>query len=374
MWEWEQGNFTLTGEANTATGVRALAGNTTGTGNTATGVAALEANTVGFFNTATGVGALTANATGTGNTATGVGALQSNTTGESNTATGISALQSNTGGSNNTAIGARALEASAAGLGNTAVGAGALAVSITDDNTAVGSGALQANTFGRNNTAIGERALGGSQDGVGNVAIGRAALVGNLSGDSNVAIGQFAGANATGSGNIHISNSGDTDDSGVIKIGNQGGQVKTFIAGISGATVLGTPDPVVINTEGQLGTVVASSRKYKRDVRDMGNASEGLMRLRPVTFMYAQEYDPSDLRQYGLIAEEVAEVAPDLVRYDASGQPEGVRYHLLNVMLVNEVQKQHRKIAQQQEELEQQQAVIAGLSARLTRLEEAEGR
>jgi hypothetical protein len=116
-----------------------------------------------------------------------------------------------------------------------------------------------------------------------------------------------------------------------------------------------------------------SSRRFKEDVRDLGDASRGLERLRPVTFRYKRaEPDGTRPRQYGLIAEEVAAVYPELVQYGATGEPQAVRYHELPAMLLNEIQRQQRQIAAQQAELQAQAAQLAGLLARLARLERPE--
>ena len=186
--------------------------------------------------------------------------------------------------------------------------------------------------------------------------------LGSSSGDNNTAIGLGAGGMlTTGNDNIYVSNVGEVEESNTIRIGSGEIQTDTFIAGISGATSAGGV-PVLVNGEGQLGTMT-SSRRFKQDVRDMGEASSALARLRPVTFRYKSEYDDgTGLRQYGLVAEEVAEVYPELVQYSKTEEPLAVRYHLVNAMLLNEVQKQQRTIEQQQE-------AIADLTTRLARLE-----
>lgn len=215
---------------------------------------------------------------------------------------------------------------------------------------------------GTGNTAVGVQSLSDNSSGEQNSAFGFNALAAITAGDANIAIGMNAGAVlVSGSNNIYLGNIGNTDETGTIRIGSPS-QVKTFVAGISGTNVTGGTE-VFVDSSGQLGTVL-SSRRFKEDIRDMGAASDGLMRLRPVTFLYKTDYDREPVRpvQFGLIAEEVAQVYPELVQHSADGRPLTVYYHLLTPMLLNEVQKQHR-------ELEAQQLLIDQLTARLDRLE-----
>jgi hypothetical protein len=264
---------------------------------------------------------------GTFNTFLGLGAGNFTMTGDLNTAFGFDALSSNTMGGGNTATGGDALTSNQTG----------------NENTATGKSALLLNTTGDANTAIGSSALY------------------NTTGSSNIGLGKMAGFNlTTGSNNICIGNQGVAGESNTILIGTAGTQTATFIAGISGE-----PSPggigVLVNSIGQLG-VATSSRRVKEDIREIAEESDGLMRLRPVAFRYKPQIDPTGLAQYGLIAEEVADVYPDLVAYDRDGRPETVRYHLVNALLLNEVQKQHRTIEKQDVEIE-------GLKDRLTKLE-----
>src|SRR5262249_44673192 len=172
-----------------------------------------------------------------------------------------------------------------------------------------------------------------------NVALGLKALFNNTSGQSNTAVGYGAGINlTTGSSNIEIGNGGAAADSKIIRIGTQGTQVGTFIAGIRGSAVTGAD--VVVNGAGKLG-VVASSARYKKDIKDMGASTDSLMKLRPVTFKYRN--DKQGITQYGLVAEEAEKVYPELVTYDADGKVETVRYSMLTAMLLNELQKQRRE-------------------------------
>jgi hypothetical protein len=357
---------------NFSAGLGALPPGTTGTGDTAIGDGALQANTTGLSNTAVGASALMSNTTGAGNTATGYQALFANTTGGGNTASGYRALYFNTTGTNNTASGDGALYHNTTGGGNTAIGENAMISNTTGGaNTASGLQALSSNTTGVDNTASGVYALGNNTSGNDNTASGEYALLGNTTGDGNIAIGYDAGVNVTNtSNNIEIGNLGSATDSGVIRIGTAGTQTSAFIAGIWGATTQSSGAvPVLVDSNGNLG-VMSSSRRYKEDIQDMAEASSGLLRLRPVTFHYKKPYsDGSQPVQYGLIAEEVAEVYPDLVAHSADGQIETVKYQVLDSMLLNELQKQSATIAAQKEQIEDQQQQIRSLAERLTKLE-----
>jgi len=357
---------------NFSAGLGALPPATTGTGDTAIGDGALQANTTGLSNTAVGASALMSNTTGAGNTATGYQALFANTTGGGNTASGYRALYFNTTGTDNTASGDGALYHNTTGGGNTAVGENAMISNTTGGaNTASGLQALSSNTTGVDNTASGVYALGNNTSGNDNTASGEYALLGNTTGDGNIAIGYDAGVNVTNtSNNIEIGNLGSATDSGVIRIGTAGTQTSAFIAGIWGATTQSSGAvPVLVDSNGNLG-VMSSSRRYKEDIQDMADASSGWLHLRPVTFRYKKPYsDGSQPIQYGLIAEEVAEVYPDLVAHSADGQIETVKYQVLDSMLLNELQKQSATIAAQKEQIEDQQQQIRSLAERLTKLE-----
>jgi hypothetical protein len=193
-----------------------------------------------------------------------------------------------------------------------------------------------------------------------------------LGGNSNIMVGNGAGSNfnAIESSNIDIGNNGIAAESGVIRIGTAGTHTATYIAGISGVTVSGSA--VYVTGNGQLGTV-SSSRRYKEDIHDMGAASDGLLRLRPVTFRYKKPYDDgSKPIQYGLIAEEVNEVYPDLVAFNKEGQPETVQYYKLDAMLLNEVQKlanehdsDQKQITELRQAREADQAEIAKLQSQI---------
>ena len=319
-----------------------------------------------------------------GNTAGGTGALFSNTTGSFNTADGFDALVSNTTGTLNTASGAFALFSNTTGGFNTASGVDALFSNSTGGfNTASGVFTLFSNTTGGFNTASGFEALFSNTTGGSNTAVGFNALLFNRTGTNNIAVGVGAGGTLTnGSHNIYLGNSrAVATESNTMRLGEI--QTQTFIAGIVGVPVSGSA--VLISNTGQVG-IQASSRRYKRDIQPMGTHSRGLHQLRPVIFRYKQ--DAQDERQYGLIAEEVAKVYPELVTRGATGEVEAVRYHEVIPMLLNEVQHQQRQLATQAQELAtqkaqnarlraavvQQQERDAALAARLERLEAAAAR
>jgi hypothetical protein len=258
------------------------------------------------------------------NTASGAGALNQNTTGVANTATGFNALSGNTTGDRNTATGQAALRNNTTGT----------------DNTATGSSALRVNTTGFNNTAIGHRALDN-----------------NPTGSSNIALGYFAGTNlTTGDNNIDIGNRGVAAESNTIRIGTQGTQTSTFVAGISGTAVTGRP--VMINANGKLGTPPSSAR-FKDGIKPMDKASEAILALKPVTFRYKKELDPERTPEFGLVAEEVEKVNPDLVARDEQGKPYTVRYDAVNAMLLNEFLKEHRKVQEQEATIAELKSIAA---------------
>src|SRR5580765_2423894 len=349
----------------TAEGDHALQALTLGLGNTAIGTFSLFSVTTGNFNTAVGAGSLDLN-TADSNTATGAAALLFNTTGTLNTANGTAALEFNDTGRHNTAVGAFALFSNTEGSNNTANGAAALQNNTSDENTAFGAGALLSNTFGIGNTAVGAAALlsntGASVDtphggpGSANTAVGVSALSSNTEGAFNTAVGANALANSLGLGNIALGSgagSNVTTASGVIAIGIAGVNVDNscFIGQIysNAQPIVGTdPDSVTINSNGRLGRGNVSSRRYKHDIKPMDTASETLYALKPVSFRYNKEYDATQTLAFGLIAEEVAEVYPDLVGCNPKGEPESVRYDQVNAMLLNEFLKEHRKVEEQE--------------------------
>jgi hypothetical protein len=350
---------------NTAYGTSALHSNTTGSYNAAFGYAALFVNTAGYDNTATGSEALLSNTTGNQNTAFGSAALESNTTGSYNTAAGTGTMINNTTGIQNTAVGNGALYGNTTGSNNDAFGVAALGSNDGGSNdTAFGNHALYSNTTGFYNTAVGEYALFGNRTGANNTATGFQALYSSKTGSYNTAIGYGAGYYTTGSWNIDVGSPGVAGDNGVIRIGQSGYHKSFYVTGVNGVPISG-PVPVYINSNGQLGTVNSSIR-FKEDVHDMADASNGLLKLRPVTYRYKEPYaDGSKPIDYGLIAEEVAEVYPDMVVRDAEGQVQTVQYQKLTPMLLNEVQKQHQLLAEQKETIQQQEERLAALEAAL---------
>ena len=333
------------GNFNTAEGFRSLFNNTTGANNTATGVQALFSNTTGNYNTALGVNTLYHNTNGVENTAVGVQALFNNTTGSWNTALGTSTLYRNTTRGYNTAIGWQALFNNTAGQANTATGFGALQSNTGGSwNTAIGTDALEDNTTANYNTAIGFGALATNTTGANNTALGAFAISGNTYGHDNIALGHQAGYNLTtgSSYNIDIGSPGAVGESNTIRVGLSQQHQATYIAGISGKTATNGA-AVFVTANGKLGTVT-SSRRFKKDIADMAAASEALLALRPVTFRYKPELDQAGIPQYGLVAEEVAKVNPDLVVRDEKGEIYTVRYEAVNAMLLNEFLKEHRKV------------------------------
>jgi endosialidase-like protein len=300
---------------------------------------------------------------------------------------GRAAGNPDTAGQRNTGVGVRVLESDTTGNNNTAVGFQALASNtIGFANTAIGMNTLRSNAEGNNNTATGRDALSANQKGDGNTAMGVAALLSNTTGDNNVAVGASALQFATGSGNVAVGTgaglavttgsnniligSGGAAESATIRIGQLGVQSKTFIVGIHGVTTDSAPAiQVLVDTSGQLGTI-SSSRRTKEAIEPMGEDSGALLSLRPVTFRYRQATaDGTKPRQYGLIAEEVAEVYPDLVAYGPDGQPETVLYHVLPAMLLNELQRQEREIQIQRIELAAKSRELDDLRRRLEALE-----
>jgi hypothetical protein len=372
--EGQNALFSLTsGGYNTAIGFLSLGSNTTNSFNTAVGAGALLANTADQ-NTAIGAGALLTSTMGYFNTATGAFALLSNDTGYDNVAIGDSALYFNTTGNDNTAIGYTALYLNTTGSYNTANGSGALSGNISGSpNSAFGWGALRANSAGNYNTAIGYAALYSNNNGNNNTALGDGALYSNTSGNYNIAIGVDAGYNMTGSDNIalgngagfnltagddniEIGNEGVAGDFQTIRIGTENFHFDTFIAGVDNSPVTGTP--VVVNGDGQLG-VAPSSERFKQDIKPMGKASETILALKPVTFRYNKQIDAERTPQFGLLAEDVEAVNPDLVVRDKEGKPYSVRYDQVNAMLLNEFLKEHKTVQELKSIVVKQEAIAA---------------
>ena len=360
------------GTANTATGFEAMYA-ASGNYNTATGAGAFS-NNGGNLNTATGyqalggVVAVPAVNSGNDNTATGANTLFSNTIGHDNTATGYDALHYNTSGYYNTATGQDALLGNTTGYSNTAAGQQALVENTTgNENTASGSAALRTNRSGSNNTAFGSLSLYSNTSGIDNTAIGKGALY-NSTGGQNIAVGFQSGHNLTsGSNNVDIGNQGMPGESGVIRIGAPSTHAAAYVAGIYGTSVSG--NAVVVSPTGQLGVVVSSER-FKTAVVPMGDLSEKMQQLRPVSFHL--KTDPEGPLQYGLIAEEVAKVYPDLVIRDGNGRIDGVRYDELAPMLLNEVQKLSARNDAQAAQIRDLKKMVLEMHAGLLKLQ-AEG-
>jgi hypothetical protein len=309
-------------------------------GNTAEGQDALFSLTTGLYNTAAGYLALKSNTTGQFNTAIGAGALLFNTA-DQNTATGAAALLNNTTGSDNTAMGEAALFFNTTGAFNTAVGAGVLLTNTTGSaNTAVALDALSSNTTGNNNTAIGDAALNSNTTGSGNTVVGFNSGFAVTTANNVICIGaQIAGANVNDS---------------------------CYIGSIFGQTSSGGT-AVFINAVGQLGTLTSSAR-FKNDIKPMSKASESVFSLKPVTFHYKKEIDPAGTSQFGLVAEEVEKVNPDLVVRDEEGKPYSVRYEAVNAMLLNEFLKEHHQVQDLKAIVAEQQEQIKGLTAGLQKV------
>jgi hypothetical protein len=355
----------ITGSRNAAFGISALRYDTIGSDNSAFGAAALLSNVNGYGNAAFGSRALVENQFGSRNTGIGAFALRYNIV-SGNTALGFAALSYNSVGTSNAAVGAYALASSSTGYSNAAFGESALRSNTTapqnsafgwsalrdnttgGGNSAVGSFALRANTTGGSNVGVGQTALRSNTTGSDNTALGRGALYSSTGGSRNIAVGMGAGnGQTTGNDNIYLASAGVAGESGRIRIGTVGTHVQTQLAGIHGATSAGGV-AVLVNPSGVLGTTTSSAR-FKRDVEDMGDASDLLMRLRPVRFHYLESAvgaEESRVEQYGLIAEEVAEVAPELVAPDGAGKPYSVKYHVLPALLLNKIQQQERTIVE----------------------------
>jgi hypothetical protein len=268
-------------------------------------------------------------------------------TGSDNTADGYQALNKNTTGPGNTAIGYQALFSNTTNGSNTATGYQCLFHSTGNADTAYGQAALYNNTTGGTNTAVGS-----------------AALYENTIGSNNIAIGGGAGFSlTTGSNNIDVGNVGAAGESSTVRIGTSGTHTNTYIAGISGVTVAGGIG-VIVDSSGHLGTSTSSAR-YKESIQPMDKASEAVLELKPVTFRYKHELDPAGIPQFGLVAEQVEKVDPDLVARDKQGKPYSVRYEAVNAMLLNEFLKEHRKVEQLEQQVERLTAGLQKVSAQL---------
>lgn len=305
---------------------------------------------------------------GSENTFVGVNAGNFGMSGDSNTAFGDGAMHLNSSGSSNTAVGASTLSNNTTGSINTAVGSSALSNNtIGEGNTAVGQVSLLSNTTGSSNTAVGVGSLAVNTSGSSNTAVGVGALSSNITGSGNIALGEDAGNTLTfGDDNIYIGNTGLAVETGFVRIGTYLTHIETYIQGIFDNSVGVDGLAVEVDSTGKLGTTV-SSRKFKKNIADMDEISANIYRLRPVTFSYNN--DAADTTQYGLIAEEVADIFPSLIAHDKDGNPFSVRYQVLPVLLLNEVQKQHASIEQQQASLEAEKTAREALAERVALLE-----
>jgi len=370
----DAGNMTMTGTYNVGVGREALTDSTDGSGNTAVGWRAMWSNEEASLNTALGGNSLRNlnSATSEYNTALGFGAMMYSTTGKQNTAVGAEAMGNDPGntGNNNTAVGYVALHSNTSGVENTALGQNALYHNTTAFcNTALGQAALYNTTTGGDNTGVGQNAGDTVTTGTRNTLVGSA---------SDVSTGALTNAMALGYNAI-------VDASNKVQIGNTY-VTSVEIEGIHGSTSA-SGIAVYVNSDGVLGTAT-SSAAFKTAIADLGSISNVLYDLRPVTFAYKPEIDPTGLTQYGLIAEEVAAVAPDLVAYDDAGDPYTVRYNQLVPLLVNELQEKDAEIesqgaliaalqeqdASQQEEIEVLRSMIEQMNTRLVELESASHR
>src|SRR6267142_93491 len=304
-------------------------------GNLAEGFLALGSLTTGFYNTGIGTYALLSLTDGNFSTATGAGALFSNT-GSENTAVGAGALFSNLDGSDNNAVGAFALFTNAGGSFNNAHGRDALLNSTGDQNNAMGDDAMFFNTTGSFNTAVGDDALDN-----------------NVDGSSNVAIGDEAGTGLGPSVNNCIA-IGAPGDGPFATFDNT-----CFIGSIFGEAVSdpGSQVPVFVDQFNNVGVFNTSSRKLKHDIHPMDKASETLFQFKPVTFKYNSDW--KGMTQYGLIAEEVAEVDPQLVVHGKDGETMAVHYEQINNMVLNEFLKEHKKVEEQQANIAELKSTVA---------------
>ena len=371
-----------TGDQNTAIGTGALLSNTTAIGNTAYGTLALFSNTTGGTvgnaqgydigpNVAVGAEALESNTVAGANTAAGYRALQRFTTGPvgleqlglctavgfealgnatggaGNSGCGYQTLFNNTGGSGNAAIGVQALFNNTTGDGNIAIGVSSLFNnSIGRWNVANGGSTLLNNVTGESNTAIGQQAMQANISGSDNIAVGFEALVDNTNGSHNIALGDGAGVNVVTADRVICIGAVGEDTSNSCYIG------QIFNANCIGGSA------VFIDANNKLGTIT-SSKRFKEEIKPMEQASEALFALKPVTFRYKKQIDPSRLSQFGLVAEDVEKVNPELIVRDKQGKPYSVRYDQVNAMLLNEFLKEHKKV-------EKLEAALEAVNKRLT--------
>ena len=326
---------------NTFQGDDALISVGDGAGNTAFGWRALFFTSATSFNTAVGGGALALN-NSDDNVAVGAGAMLLNLSGADNTAVGTDALLNNDSGADNNAIGSFALFSNIGGTFNNAHGRDALFANLGDQNNAFGDLALESNTTGSFNTAMGDDALDSCTTGGSNVAVGDEAGTAVVAGSNIICIG----AGVTGGGGPFQ----DFDNT-------------CFIGSIFGEPTSdpGTQTAVYVDQFNVVG-IFNSSRQYKHDIQPMDKSSETLYQLKPVTFKFNSDVKGST--QYGLIAEDVAQVDPQLV-VRKNGETVTVRYEQINSMLLNEFLKEHKKVEEQQTSISQLKSEMQTMVAQL---------
>ncbi len=358
---------TTVGIDNTAVGTYAMSLNTTGSYNTAIGTRALRYQTSGSVNTAVGMSALRLNISGSENTAVGYGALSANN-GGGNTAIGKGALFINSTGGFNTAAGTAALQNSG-GSYNAAVGSSALYSAMGNDNAALGSNALRLLATGSYNSAVGVAALANTTSATGNTAMGFEAGLNNVVGSYNTLVGFTAGKNLTGSYNLMLDSPGAAGDSFTIRIGSSH-HTRAFMQGVRGVTTgVGDAVPVVIDSSGQLGTIVSSIR-FKEDIHDLGADADRVLALRPVSFRYKKPFVNGQRPvQYGLIAEEVEKVFPGLVVYGKDGKPETVKYQDLPTLLLGELERTNARLKEERRRGDESQQKLVDAERRVTEQE-----
>ena len=378
--------------SNTADGQNALLSITTGIHNSAFGFDAQLSNTEANFNTAVGsVALLLNNPTASGeaaeNTAVGAGALFSNTTGGNGTAVGTFALFSNIDGGGHTAVGHAALASNnASGFlsSNTAVGISALVTSTSGGaNVAVGEGALLSSATGNANVAIG--ALAGAAynaDETNNICIG--AGTGGTAGENNtIRIGNTAGingilisdptilgaqaftiaSNLVGGGIQFLEIIGLSSISIESTLSQTTGASSCFVGGIFNQTPTAGSNGVVVGPDNKLADASLSSRRFKKDIAPIDKLSEGILALRPVTFHW--KTDNTNEPEFGLVAEEVAEVNLDWITRNPQGEISGVRYQAIPILLLNEFLKEHKKVEEQQANIAELKSTVGVLTAQL---------
>jgi len=362
----------------TAEGCNALQHLATGAGNTAIGWYSLSSDTIHSYNTGVGAGTLVLN-NADSNTAVGAAALLLNTSGSRNTAVGTDALVFNNSGVRNTAVGAFALYNNLDGLVNTAIGDNVLFNNTHGNyNTAIGNGlpgpALYSNTTGLFNTALGGGALSSNTEGNDNTGLGAGALAANIDGDENVAVGENALGNNTGNNNVALGNSagfshasGDNNIYIGYQIDHSGNESNAcYIGSIFGQTA-SVGSAVYVTSNNKLGTVT-SSKRFKEDIKAMDKVSDALFALKPVTFRYKKEIDPTAKSQLGLVAEDVEKVNPDLVVRDKEGKPYSVRYDQVNAMLLNEFLKEHATVLELKKEIATLTATVREQGAQIQKV------